>query len=224
VSSICLRLDGTQTRPAGTVVASSGGTTCQVSNSYGELMLAPSWWEPVTVPQWKPDAGPDDVLQDMITGHVSMQTDKPQKETVTHNTLVYFPDWAKPNPFETLVRARELMTRKHFSLVLLLVLPAKAFANRRREVEAKLSAVEKLFANRVVITEDSEGAWARTFALKKTPSAALINARREFAWQHEAIQIPKNSPPCWTRCSCPPRAAGTPPEAKRGARQNAFGF
>ena len=190
VSSICLRLDGTQTRPAGSVVSSSAGTTCQVSNSYGEVLLAPSWWEPVTVPQWKADSKADDVLQDLVTGHISMQGDKPQKETITHNTLVYFVDWAKPNPLETVARARELMTRKHFSLVLLLVLPAKAFAARRREVEAKLSEVEKLFANRVVITEDSEGGWARTFAVKKTPSVALINARREFAWQHEGDPDP----------------------------------
>lgn len=190
-SSICLRLDGTQTRSAGSVVASTGGTTCQVSNSYGEIMLAPTWWEPVTVPQWKPDSKPDDVLEGMVTGHISMQSDHPQKESLTHNTLVYFPDWAKPNPFETLVRARELMTRKHFSLVLLLVLPAKAFASRRREIEAKLGEVEKLFANRLVITEDSEGGWARTFAIGKTPAAALINARREFAWQHEGDPDPK---------------------------------
>ena len=191
VSSVCLRLDGAQTRPAGTVVSSSGGTTCQVSNSYGELLLAPSWWEPVTVPRWRADSKADDVLEDLVTGHISMQSDRPPKETLTHNTLVYFVDWAKANPLETIVRARELMTRKRFSLVLLLVLPAKAFASRRREMEAKLAEVEKLFANRVVITEDSEGGWARTFAVKKTPSAGLINARREFVWQHEGDPDPK---------------------------------
>jgi peroxiredoxin len=190
VSSVCLRLDGTQTRPAGTVVGSTGGATCQVSNSYGELMLAPSWWEPVMVPQWKADSKADDVLDDLVTGHISMQSDRPSKETITHNTLVYFVDWERAKPMETLARARELMTRKHFSLVLLLVLPATAFASRRREIEAKLAEAGKLFANRLVITEDSEGGWARTFAIKKTPSAALINARREFTWQHEGDPDP----------------------------------
>ena len=35
------------------------------------------------------------------------------------------------------------------------------------------------------LTEDSEGGWARTFAVASTPSIYLINARGEFVWKHE---------------------------------------
>jgi peroxiredoxin len=43
----------------------------------------------------------------------------------------------------------------------------------------------------LVLTEDSEGGWTRTFAVAKTPSAYLINARREFVWKHEGEADPK---------------------------------
>ena len=34
-------------------------------------------------------------------------------------------------------------------------------------------------------TEDDENAWTRLFAVDKTPSAYLIDSKREFVWKHE---------------------------------------
>jgi peroxiredoxin len=53
------------------------------------------------------------------------------------------------------------------------------------EVEARLNSIPERFAGRLLPTEDHEGGWTRTFAVSKTPSAYLINARREFVWKHE---------------------------------------
>ena len=42
-----------------------------------EVMDVPSWWEPVTVPLWLPDSSADAVLNDVIAGHVNLQSNAP---------------------------------------------------------------------------------------------------------------------------------------------------
>jgi peroxiredoxin len=37
----------------------------------------------------------------------------------------------------------------------------------------------------VLLTEDEEGGWARTFGASKMPSTYLMNGRREFVWKYE---------------------------------------
>src|SRR5262245_17023470 len=63
---------------------SQGGTMCHVPNSYGEIMEAPSWWEPVTVPFWLPDTNSAVMLKEAIAGHVSVQADTPKTNELTH--------------------------------------------------------------------------------------------------------------------------------------------
>jgi len=191
LGSICLRIEGTQTTPDGSVVSVAGGERCHVRNSFGPIMEAPSWWEPVTVPIWLPDSSAGTILKDVIAGHITVQADTPQKNDLTHNSLVYFADWMADKPLEPLVRALAAMKRRKVSLVVIVVLPAGAFDSRRREVEAKLDAIAERFPAQVLLTEDHEGGWTRTFAASKTPSAYLINARREFVWKHEGAADPK---------------------------------
>ena len=38
------------------------------------------------------------------------------------------------------------------------------------------------FAGRLMVTVDQEGGWSRAFAVAKRPSAHLVDARRQFAW------------------------------------------
>jgi len=75
--------------------------------------------------------------------------------------------------------------------VVTVVLPPEAFDGRRREVEAKLDSIGERFPAQVLLTEDHEGGWTRTFAVSKTPSTSLINARREFVWKHEGAADPR---------------------------------
>jgi peroxiredoxin len=188
LSSICLRIEGTQTLPDGSVVSAAGGTTCQVPNP-GQVMEAPSWFEPITVPVWMPGSNEGAVLKEVIRGHISVQADTPLGNELTHNSLVYFADWRAENPLDTLVRAAEHMQRK--SMVVTVVLPDGTFDSRRREVEVKLGSAWERFRGRLLLTEDNEGGWTRTFATGKLPSAYLINAKREFVWKHEGESDPK---------------------------------
>ena len=183
LSSICLRIEGTQTAANGNLVNVVGGTMCSVS-ARTEVMEAPSWWGPVTVPMWLPDSAADAVLSDVIAGHVSLQSNAPLAKDVTNNTLVYFADWKADKPLEPLLRAFKQMRRKSASLIVIVVLPAGAFNGKRREVEAKLGSSEG-FPALLLPTEDSEGGWTKTFAVAKTPAVHLINARRKFVWKHE---------------------------------------
>ena len=190
LSNICLRIEGTQITPAGQVMSVVGGTLCSVPGMT-EVMEAPSWWEPVTVPLWLPDSTADAVLNDVIAGHVSLQSNAPREKQVTHNSLVYFADWRTDKPLQPLAQALDRMRRKQASLVVIVVLPAGTFNNRRSEVEAKLQSTGKGFPALLLPAEDTEGGWSRTFAASKTPSVHLINAQRKFVWKHEGEADPE---------------------------------
>jgi peroxiredoxin len=190
LSSICLRVEGTQITPNGSVVSVVGGTTCSVSG-LSEVMEVPSWWEPVTVPLWLPGSTAETVLNDVIAGHVSVQSNAPREKELTHNSLVYFADWRADKPLESLVQALNRMRRKEVSLVVIVVLPAGTFNSRRRDVEARLGSIGERFPALLLPTEDSEGGWTRTFAVSKTPSLYLINARRKFVWKSEGEADPQ---------------------------------
>jgi peroxiredoxin len=183
LSSICLRIEGTQTLPDGRVMNVTGGTTCHVPD-FGQVLEAPSWLEPVMVPNWRPGSSASTVLKDAITGHVSLQADTPRTGELGHNSLVHFADWRADRPLAGLGEALARMRRKGVSLVVIVVLPARAFDSRRRDVEARLDSLADLPVQ-ILLTEDSEGGWTRTFGAAKAPSTYLINARREFVWKYE---------------------------------------
>ena len=79
-------------RRTGTKPAPPRGTTCQVQEPEFAIDV-PSWWEPLTLPIWRPDLADTTILRDAIAGHVSVQGDVPGSEPVSQNTLVYFADW-----------------------------------------------------------------------------------------------------------------------------------
>jgi peroxiredoxin len=190
LSSICLRIEGVQTLADGQVVSAAGGTTCQVPG-FGGVLEMPSWWEPVTVPVWQPDLIESAVLKEAIAGHITVQADSPQKDGLTHNSLVHFADWRADKPLAALGQALAQMRRKSFSLVVIVVLPVGAFDSHRRDVEAKLNSIQERFPAQLLLTEDHEGGWTRGFAVSKTPSTYLINANREFVWKYEGPVDPK---------------------------------
>ena len=40
------------------------------------------------------------------------------------------------------------------------------------------------FRGKLILTEDYEGGWTQAFSVRETPSTYLLNARREFVWNH----------------------------------------
>ena len=185
LGSISLRVEGTQMNPDGQVVEVSADSARQQQNGFGPIMVAPSWWEPVIVPAWLPDAPPDAALRDCIAGHISLQRDAPQRPGLTHNSLVFFAAPRDRQPLEPLVRALTAMRRQNVSLVLIIVLPRGALGQRVSDVETMLRGIPDRFAGRVMLADDEAGGWTRTFAVVERPSAHLVNARREFAWRSE---------------------------------------
>ena len=180
ISQVCLLLAGTQLQPDGRPTPIAAGIFCMVPAP--EVVLdVPSWWEAVTVPIWLPDIPGDLLLKDAIAGHVSVQTDTPQKDELTQNSLVYFAAW--PGPLDVLAEALSQMRRKEVPLTVILVLPAGTFQKRRSEVEGTLAPIR--IGTRLQVTEDDEGAWTRTFAVARTPSMYLMDAHRKFVWKHE---------------------------------------
>ncbi len=182
LGSVSLRIEGTQTGADGRPAPITAESPLQIRDAFGTIFESPAWWESITAPLWLADTKPGARLKDLIAGHVPLQADQPRGRELAHNTLVYFPDWRGDEPLETVARAMAAMRRRKVSLVLVVVLPAAALDSRSSDLEARLRAVSSRFEGRLMVTVDQEGGWSRAFAVAKRPSAHIVNARRQFAW------------------------------------------
>jgi peroxiredoxin len=187
LSQICLRIEGTQILPGGQEVSVAGGATCGLGE-IGVEMDVPAWFGPVTLPIWRPGVADDAVLRNAIAAHVSLQVGAPGREPLPRNVLVYFADWRRDRPLDSL-NAALARAKKSSTLMVIVVLPAGAFDRPRREIESKLPAQGER-RTLVQFTEDDEGGWSSMFAVAKLPAAYLINAKREFVWKHEGDPNP----------------------------------
>lgn len=188
ISQICLRIEGTRVSSSGQVTGITAGTTCEVSEPE-VLMNVPSWWEPVTVPIWRPDLAETSPLREAISGHVSVQSDTPGKEPSSRNTLVYFADWRSEKSLDALIAALGRVKSKS-ALMVIVVVPAGAFNSSRREFEVKLPKDGERIGAKFQFTEDDDEGWTRMFGVTKTPSVYLINTKRAFVWKHEGEPDP----------------------------------
>jgi len=182
LGSVSLRIEGTQTGADGLTVPIAAESPPQIRDAFGTIVESPAWWQPIMTPIWLEETKPDAKLKDLIAGHVPLQSDRPRGRELTHNTLVYFPDWRADEPLESVARAMAAMRRRKVSLVLIVVLPQDALDSRRSDLEVRLRAVSSRFAGRLIVTADEEGGWSRAFAVAGRPWAHLVNARRQLAW------------------------------------------
>jgi len=187
LGQICLRIEGRRTLPNGQDILTLAGTTCSVGQ-VEPVMNLPAWFGPLTVPVWQPKVDPTAILRNTIAAHVSVHADTPTKEPLARNVLVYFVDWKSEKPLERLNAALGLV-KNSSALMVIIVLPEGTFDGSRREVEARLGLPRETRVP-VHVTEDNEDGWTRIFAVRKQPSAYLINARREFVWKHEGEADP----------------------------------
>ena len=187
LGQICLRIEGTQTFLSGQEISVAAGTTCHLPEPVFEMDV-PSWWQPVTLPIWRPGLTDTTVLRNAIAAHVSVQVNVPGKQPLSRNVLVYFANWDSEKPLGSLNAALPKV-RNSSALMVIVVLPAGAFDASRRDVESKIGSSGEHQAL-VQFTEDDEGGWTRMFAVAKRPSAYLINAGREFVWKHEGEPNP----------------------------------
>jgi hypothetical protein len=186
VSRICLRIEGSHVAPDGSVVASAGGTTCEVPDP-GVLLDVPPWWEPVTLPLWMPDLAPGAVVRSAMAAHVGVQSAGPGTDGrhPGFNTLVYFDEWRSERPLAVLGGALDMRRLKTVSPLVVVVVPPGSFDVTRRELDAKVASIGERLPVRLEVTEDAQGGWSRTFGPARMPAAYLVNARREVVWKQE---------------------------------------
>jgi peroxiredoxin len=197
ISQICLRIEGIQIAPNGHEISIAAGTTCQLPEPEFAIDL-PSWWEPLALPTWRPDLHEATALRDAIAGHVGVQSDLPEMEPSARNTLVYFAEWRSERPLASLNAA---LSRTRIKPA-----PMGAFDSSRREFEARLPPISERAGAPMQFTEDDEGGWTRTFGVVRTPSAYLVNARREFVWKHGGEPDPSALATVLDQHAVPPRA------------------
>ncbi|HEU4357379.1 MAG TPA: hypothetical protein VFR54_02905 [Xanthobacteraceae bacterium] len=165
LGSVSLRIEGTQTGADGLTVPIAAESPPQLRDAFGTIVESPAWWEPIMTPVWLEETKPGAKLKDLIAGHVTLQSDRPRGRELTHNTLVYFPNWRADEPLESVARAMAAMRRRKVSLVLIVVLPQDALDSRRSDLEVRLRPVSTRFAGRLMVTVDQEDGWSRAFAV-----------------------------------------------------------
>ena len=181
ISQICLRIEGARIMPDGHEAAIAAGATCQVQEPEFAIDVPP-WWEPLALPIWRPVLDETIALREALAGHIGVQRGAPGQESYSWNALVYFADWRSERPLEALSAA---LSQVRSAPMVIVVLPAGAFDSSRRVIESKVPSARNRIDIPLQFTEDDEGGWTRIFAVAKTPSVYLINARREFVWKHE---------------------------------------
>jgi peroxiredoxin len=180
ISRVCLQIRGERFLNDGQRQPVLAGTICKLDEPL-VVVVAPSWWESMLVPVWRPDIAPEARLSDAIVAHVSVQTDRPRRDPADI-AIVFFPDWTSRAPFDALVRGLESAEDKSAAPGVMVILPEGAFATTRREFEARFAAFQAAGAVRLQVAEDIAGGWTRSFGVRKRPSVFLMNTRRQFVW------------------------------------------
>jgi len=122
------------------------------------------------------------VMREAMAAHVSVQSDRPQGEALGVNTLVHFADLDDPSSLTPIVRALGQVKPRYAAVSLIVVVPPGTLNHRRREIDAKLSGLERTTPLSLHVTEDDEAGWTKTFAPEVGPATFLIDARRRLVW------------------------------------------
>ena len=180
---ICLRIDGTRVNEYGFVENVTAGKTCKPFWSE-PILVTPSWMLKIMIPIWAPDPPSDRPLEDAVDGHINAAGQPNDPGGLVANTMIHFADARSSQPLATLGRIMTESKRQDASVMLILVMPRGTFRQSRRELEAKLGSMSERFRGKLILTEDYEGGWTQAFSVRETPSTYLLNARREFVWNH----------------------------------------
>ncbi|MGH8472562.1 MAG: TlpA family protein disulfide reductase, partial [Gammaproteobacteria bacterium] len=191
---VCLSIEGTQISPDGNLEGILGGS---IKN------CMPPVPEPITTlpPGWKTGTtrieppGPVEVpLDESIYAHIDAVSDTPPEIGFSTNHLVYFADGSADQPLAGLARALHHVSRRGYSLSVVVVLPVGSLHMSRREFNARLGlrdAPEMRDTREgpapvpFEVTEDYEGGWTRLFNAREVPATFLINARGQYVWKQD---------------------------------------
>jgi thiol-disulfide isomerase/thioredoxin len=147
-------------------------------------MAAPAGWAAtMTAPVWHTEAPADAALDSDIAAHVEIFASPDASRAPGANARIHFPEMPPARPLDTLGRALARRTHRDAPVTVIVVLPPGAFERSRSAIEAQLGSLGPEAPEAVVMTEDHESGWARTFAVERRPATYLLDGAGSFAWQ-----------------------------------------
>lgn len=180
---LCLSVSGKQ-------VPSSGGDAYPVFEEHCQLVwpvmrvVQPAAWDlALAAPIWRAADDDEATLESAIVAHVGVFTSSHTGSAPGANTIVHFAgsQWAKP--LEALGRGIRERGRRDAPVAIVLVLPRGTFRGRRAAFTERLGSPGREFAGSVVLTEDYDSGWTKTFAVESGPATFVINSQGEVVWQ-----------------------------------------
>ena len=194
LQQVCLQVGGTQIGWASGMQAVPGGTTCKVGEP-DWLAIMPAWWVDLMLPIWGPDPGPDEMISNGIVAHITAQPEAlPQPDAqplalaatadeAATPSIIHFANDTSATPLPVLGEALLASKLREAQLPVIVVLPLGSFDQPRGSVERRLGAFPAGLRTPVVLTEDYQGAWRKTFDAPVGPSTYLMDARGGIAWR-----------------------------------------
>jgi peroxiredoxin len=191
---VCLRVEGTRVDPIHGGLQAVWGEACQSLRPIRKLLVPDAWTATLAIPEWTtgpvspPGGGEHETAARTLMAHVDAFARTAAPGEGGTNALVHFVDAEPQRALARLQEGLQAVDRSLGAVTLILVLPVGATTPERRvAVEAQLAELAPELRRRVVLTEDYESGWTRTFAVTKTPVTLLINGRGEVVWQHSGV-------------------------------------
>jgi peroxiredoxin len=202
LQQVCLQVAGTQVGWASGIQGVSGGTTCKVGQP-DWLAIMPAWWVNLMLPIWGPDPGPDEMLSNGIVAHINAQPEAlaemggqsaaPARMGVQSAAaaavdavtpaVIHFANDPAAAPLPVLGEALLSGRPREAEIPVIVVLPQGAFDQTRAAVERRLGAYPPGLRTPIVLTEDYQGGWSKSFDAPAGPSTCLMGASGDIVWR-----------------------------------------
>ena len=181
---LCLQVEGTQFPSGGGAAHPVWGESCQIIWPTLRAVLPAAWPYVMAAPVWQMGRARDLSLENAIVAHVAAVAHSEASTELGRNAIVHFADPRSAKPLELLGRALSRRSRRDIPVAVVLVLPRGSFRDPRASFAERLGSLGREFSGSIVITEDYESGWTRTFGVERPPATFVINARGEVVWQH----------------------------------------
>jgi peroxiredoxin len=190
---VCLRVEGTRVDPVHGGLQAVWGEACQALRPFRKILVPDAWTATLALPAWMtgplppPPGGEQETLARVLVAHVDAFARTAAPEEGGTNALVHFLEAESRQALARLQEGLRAVDRSHGAVTLILVLPPGATPEHRVAVEKQLAELAPELRRSVVLTEDYDSGWTRTFAVSKPSATLLINGRGEVVWQQPGV-------------------------------------
>jgi len=187
-SLVCLDVSGSQVPSEGTsadqVYAESACTLG--SNGPSIPILTPLWWDKLAVGVLGlPEAGGVDQQSAVsLIAHIDARATGPAQANADVPTLVHFADARAAESMGALAAVLNAGSASESALSLVIILPGGMLERMQYKELAELRAAAASQRVALAFSEDYEGTWAKSLAVRETPSTHLLDGNGSQVWQH----------------------------------------